>query len=61
MRSSKCFPRTSYLVYGLERLLHQAGGSEASGSPWSSIEHNGEMDYEIRTNSSHRKTYNRFV
>ena len=31
----KCSPRTSYLVHGLERLLYQAGGGEASRSPWS--------------------------
>ena len=49
--------RTIYLVQG----LYKTGGSEASRSPWGSIEHNGKMDYEIRTNSSHRKTYNRFV
>ena len=49
--------RTSFLVHG----LYKTGGSEAGGSPWSSIEHNGKMDYEIRTNSSHRKNYNRFV
>ena len=41
--------------------LHQTGGSEASGSPWSGIEHNGKMDFEIRTNRSHRKTCNRFI
>ena len=41
--------------------LYKAGDSEASGSPWSGIEHNGNMDYEVRTNSSYRKTYNMFV
>lgn len=31
--------------------LCKAGDSEASGSPWSGIEHNGKMDYEICTNT----------
>ena len=41
--------------------LCKAGDSEASESPWSGIEHNGKMDFEIRTNRSYRKTCNRFV
>ena len=41
--SSKCFPRTSYLVYGLERLLHKAGGNSASASPWSEYKNDGKM------------------
>ena len=41
--------------------LCKAGDSEASESPWSGIEHNGKMDYEICTNSSYRKTCNRFI
>ena len=42
--SSKCFLRTSYLVHGLERLLHQAGRHKDRRSPWDSRTNDGTMD-----------------
>ena len=41
--AAACFFLTSYLVYGLERLLHQARHREAIGSPWSECKDDGKM------------------
>ena len=46
--SSRCFLRTSYLVCGLERLLHEAGCCEASSSPWTEYQDHGLLADQIR-------------
>ena len=59
LQTSKCFLRTSYLVHGLERLLHQRRRHEASRSPWNSRTNDGKMVVEISSICWYRTNWTR--
>ena len=54
---SRCFLRTSYLVHGLERLLHQARRREASSSPWSECKNDGGLARKSNSTNCYREDY----